>query len=84
MAALKLRLGLVGGATGALIGPVHRLAARMDDRFELLAGVFSRDPARLERFIAAGFQSGMVPGTASAGGLEQMGLLLIQQIPPGN
>lgn len=46
MAALKLRLGLVGGATGALIGPVHRLAARMDDRFELLAGVFSRDPAR--------------------------------------
>lgn len=52
--------------------------------WEVPVHVFSRDPAQLERFIAAGFQSGMVPGTASVDGLEQMGLLLIQQIPPGN
>ena len=42
----RLRLGLVGGAGGALIGPVHRLAARMDDRFELVAGVLSSRPER--------------------------------------
>jgi predicted dehydrogenase len=37
----RVRLGLVGGGGGALIGPVHRIAARMDDRFELAAGVLS-------------------------------------------
>ena len=35
-----LRLGMVGGGQGALIGGVHRLAARMDDRYELVAGCF--------------------------------------------
>ena len=42
----RVRLGLVGGGGNALIGPVHRIAARLDDRFELCAGVFSSDPAR--------------------------------------
>ena len=42
----RVRLGLVGGGGNALIGPVHRIAARLDDRFELCAGVFSADPAR--------------------------------------
>ncbi len=42
----RLRLGVVGGGGNALIGPVHRIAARLDDRFELCAGVFSSDPAR--------------------------------------
>jgi predicted dehydrogenase len=38
-------MGMVGGGQGALIGGVHRLAARMDDEIELVAGCFSRDPA---------------------------------------
>ena len=42
----RVRLGLVGGGGNALIGPVHRIAARLDDRFELCAGVLSSDPAR--------------------------------------
>ena len=42
----RLRLGMVGGGEGAFIGAVHRLAARMDDRWELVAGAFSSDPAR--------------------------------------
>lgn len=42
----KLRLGMVGGGAGAFIGGVHRLAARMDDRYELVAGALSADPAR--------------------------------------
>jgi predicted dehydrogenase len=42
----RLRLGMVGGGQGAFIGAVHRMAARLDDRFELVAGVFSSDTAR--------------------------------------
>jgi len=45
-AARRLRLGMVGGGRGAFIGAVHRLAARMDDRYELVAGALSADPAR--------------------------------------
>ena len=44
--ARRLRLGFVGGGPGAFIGPVHRMAARLDDRYEIVAGAFSRDPAR--------------------------------------
>lgn len=42
----RIRLGLIGGGGNALIGPVHRIAARFDDRFEICAGVLSSDPAR--------------------------------------
>ena len=37
----KLRLGFVGGAPPSFIGRVHRIAARYDDRFEIVGGVFS-------------------------------------------
>lgn len=40
----RLRLGMVGGGQGAFIGAVHRLAARMDDHYELLAAALSADP----------------------------------------
>ena len=42
----RLRLGMVGGGPGAFIGAVHRIAARMDDHFELVAAALSSDPAR--------------------------------------
>jgi predicted dehydrogenase len=42
----RLRLGMVGGGPGAFIGAVHRLAARMDDRFDLVAAALSSDPAK--------------------------------------
>lgn len=41
-----LRLGFIGGAAPSMIGQVHLRAALMDRRFAVLAGVFSRDPAR--------------------------------------
>lgn len=44
--ARRLRLGMVGGGQGAFIGAVHCIAARLDDRWELVAGAFSSDPAR--------------------------------------
>ena len=37
---------MVGGGKDAFIGAVHRLAARMDDRYELVAGALSADPER--------------------------------------
>ena len=41
-----IRLGMVGGGPGAMIGPTHRLAARMDGHYRLVAGAFSRSPER--------------------------------------
>jgi len=42
----RVRLGMVGGGQGAFIGAVHRIASRIDDRFTLVAGALSSDPAR--------------------------------------
>lgn len=42
----RLKLGMVGGGQGAFIGAVHRIASRIDDRFTLVAGALSADPAR--------------------------------------
>ena len=42
----RIRLGMVGGGRGAFIGAVHRIAARIDDQYDLLAGAFSSDPER--------------------------------------
>ena len=45
-AARRIRLGMVGGGQGAFIGGVHRMAARLDDRYELVAGALSSDATR--------------------------------------
>ena len=42
----RLRLGMVGGGRGAFIGETHRVAARLDDRYELVAGALNSDPQR--------------------------------------
>jgi len=42
----RLRLGMVGGGRGSFIGATHRIAARLDDRYELVAGALSSDPDR--------------------------------------
>ena len=47
----KLRMGLAGGGPGAFIGPVHRIAAELEGRIELVAGAFSSSP---EKSRAAG------------------------------
>lgn len=41
----RIRLGMVGGGTGAFIGYVHRVAARIDGDYELVAGALSSNPA---------------------------------------
>ncbi|MDV7105545.1 Gfo/Idh/MocA family oxidoreductase [Vibrio sp. TH_r3] len=42
----RIRLGMVGGGVGAFIGGVHRIAARIDDQYELIAGALNSDPIR--------------------------------------
>jgi predicted dehydrogenase len=46
----QLRLGMVGGGTGAFIGGVHRMAARIDDQWELVAGAFQSNAAQSVAF----------------------------------
>ena len=42
----KLKMGMVGGGRGAFIGGVHRRAANLDGKIELVAGAFSSDPKK--------------------------------------
>ena len=42
----QIALGMVGGGQGAFIGGVHRIAARLDGRFRLVAGALSSTPGR--------------------------------------
>ncbi len=54
----RLRLAVIGGGEGSFIGPMHRLAARFDDRYELVAGVMS---SKLEKALAYGRDMGFAP-----------------------
>jgi predicted dehydrogenase len=47
-----IRLGMVGGGQGAFIGAVHRIAARLDGEFVLVAGALSSDPQRAKASAA--------------------------------
>ena len=49
----RIRYGMVGGGEDAFIGAVHRIAARLDDRFELVAGCLSSDPEKALRSAEA-------------------------------
>ena len=49
----RIRLGMVGGGEGSFIGAVHRIAARIDNQFELLAGALSSDGRRAGSSAAA-------------------------------
>lgn len=54
----RIRLGMVGGGRDAFIGAVHRIAARLDDQYELIAGCFS---STAEKSRASGADLGLAP-----------------------
>ncbi|MGF9692262.1 Gfo/Idh/MocA family oxidoreductase [Rhizobium sp. 0TCS1.26] len=56
--AAKIRLGMVGGGQGAFIGAVHRMAARLDDHYDLVAGALSSTP---DKSLASGRELGLDP-----------------------
>ena len=64
----RLRLGMVGGGRDAFIGGVHRIAARIDDRFELVAGALSSSPDKA-RASAADL---LLPCDRSYGSYDEM------------
>lgn len=49
----RLRLAVIGGGPGSFIGAMHRSAARLDDRYELVAAVLSSDPGRSKKAAGA-------------------------------
>ena len=57
----RIRLGMVGGGQGAFIGAVHRIAARLDNHYVLVAGALSSDP---ERARASALELGIAPDRA--------------------
>jgi len=59
----RIRLGMVGGGSGAFIGNVHRIAARLDDKFELVAGALASTP---ERAAQSGAELGLDPSRTYA------------------
>lgn len=52
----RIRYGMVGGGQGAFIGAVHRLAARIDDHYEFVAGALSADA---DKAVASGRERGL-------------------------
>lgn len=46
----RIRLGIVGGGAGSRIGAAHRYAARLDGKYDLVAGAFDIDPRRGRSF----------------------------------
>src|SRR5690606_17930166 len=76
--ARPLKLGMVGGGKDAFIGAVHRMAARLDGNFELVAGALSSTPEKAR-------ESGRGLGLAddrNYGSWEEM-LAGESQLPPG-
>ena len=64
-----LRLAVIGGGPGSFIGAMHRTAARIDGRYELVAGVVSTDPERSRKAAVA---MGIDPSRAYADAIEML------------
>ncbi len=79
----RIRLGMVGGGQGAFIGGVHRIASRIDDRFELVAGALSSDAGRAAASAEAlglarsydGFEEMATAEAARADGIEAVSIV---------
>ncbi|KQT69652.1 MULTISPECIES: Gfo/Idh/MocA family protein [unclassified Aureimonas] len=81
----RIRLGMVGGGQDAFIGAVHRIASRIDDRYELVAGALSSTPERAARSAAAigldpersypDFQTMATAEAARADGIEAVAIV---------
>jgi predicted dehydrogenase len=54
----RLRLAVIGGGPGSFIGAMHRQAARLDDRYEVVTGILSSDPEKSKK---ASLELGMSP-----------------------
>lgn len=65
----RLRLAVIGGGPGSFIGPMHRQAARLDDRYDIVTGVLSSDPQISRK---AALELGMDPNRVYASVQEML------------
>jgi predicted dehydrogenase len=65
----RLRLAVIGGGPGSFIGAMHRQAARLDDRYELVAGVLSSNPEHAKK---AGQEIGLSPGRTYSDAMQML------------
>ena len=74
----RVRYGMVGGGEGAFIGAVHRMAARLDDAWELVCGAFSSTAAKSQR-------SGEALGLPAARVYDDFASMMVQEaaLPAG-
>lgn len=72
----RLRLAVIGGGPGSFIGAMHRLAAQLDNRYELVAAALSSDP---QKSIQAGLELGLPADRVYGSGLA---LLDAEQLHP--
>ncbi len=84
-----IRLGMVGGGQGAFIGGVHRIAARIDGEFSLVAGALSSDPERAkasaaELGIAADRSYGSFAAMAKAEAKRADGIEAVSIVTPNH
>ena len=68
----RIRLGMVGGGEDAFIGAVHRMAARLDDHFDFVAGALSSSVQVSSSPLAAG-AAALGAGSGCAGWLAATG-----------
>jgi predicted dehydrogenase len=85
----RIRLGMVGGGQGAFIGAVHRIAARIDDNYELVAGALSSNRQRaidsaLELGIARDRAYGDFEEMAKAEARRKDGIEAVAIVTPNN
>ena len=62
----RLRLAVIGGGPGSFIGAMHRQAAALDNRYELVAAALSSNP---EKSLRAGRELGLAADRVYASGL---------------
>jgi len=65
----RLRLAIIGGGPGSFIGAMHRQAARLDDRYEVVTGILSSD---IEKSKKAAIEIGLSPGRLYASVREML------------
>jgi predicted dehydrogenase len=65
----RLRLAVIGGGPGSFIGAMHRQAARLDDRYEIVTGILSSD---FEKSRKAALELGLSSDRLYAGVSEML------------
>jgi len=85
----RLKLGMIGGGQGAFIGAVHRIASRIDDRYELIAGCLSSTE---DKALASAKEIGIPPDRsysdfttmAKAEALREDGIEVVSIVTPNH